>query len=481
MAIGQQNQLLGKIHILPWEADMAGKATEDCESRFAKYVEELTSVIGHADRAAPLHDYCVGLVAAEGRKSVEPMAAVTAPGGVSAQYQKLLHFVAESPWSDKRMLAKVREMVVPAIERNGPIEVWIMDDTSFPKQGSHSVGVHHQYCGQLGKQANCQVAVTLSIANHHASLPIAYRLYLPKDWADDAARRNKAHVPEAIRFQTKPQIALAQLGAALAAGVARGVVLMDASYGTNSALRAGSGALALTYVAAILPTVKVRAVADPDRRVSAKQLALSLPNHAWRTITWRNGSAAPLRSRFARVQVRTAPIRDAAARPEETLLIEWPDGETAPTKYWLSNIAATISFRELVDIAKLRWRIERDYQELKQEIGLGHYEGRGWRGFHHHGTLCIAAYGFLISERETIPPSGPRSARRFAKPAISSGCRPRGAAAPSPTAHPQLNRDRPLRNGGRNRKDAPALSMLRPQISRKHATKFMPQLWHELQ
>jgi SRSO17 transposase len=309
------------------------------------------------------------------------------------------------------------------------LKAWIIDDTSYPKQGTHSVGVHHQYCGQLGKQANCQVAVTLSIANHHASLPLAYRLYLPKDWADDAERRDKAHVPEAIRFKTKPQIALAQLGAALAAGVARGVVLMDASYGTNSALRAGIGAQALTYVAAILPTVKVRAVADPDRRVSAKQLALSLPNHAWRTITWRDGSAAPLRSRFARVQVRTAPSTGAAARPQETLLIEWPDGETASTKYWLSNITATTSFRRLVDIAKLRWRIERDYQELKQEIGLGHYEGRGWRGFHHHGTLCIAAYGFLISARETIPPSGPRSTRRFAKPPISSGYRPRGAAA----------------------------------------------------
>ena len=139
------------------------------------------------------------------------------------------------------------------------------------------------------------------------------------------------------------------------------------------------------------------------------------------------------------------------------------------------DVAKTISFRELVDIAKMRWRIERDYQDLKQEIGLGHYEGRGWRGFHHHGTLCIAAYGFLISERETIPPSGPRSAGMFAKPAISGGYRPRGAAAPAPTARPQLNRDRPLRNGGRDRADAAALPMLRPQISTKHATKFMTQ------
>jgi len=152
----------------------------DGADRFAAYVEELTSVIGHADRAAPLRDYCAGLLTAEGRKSVEPMAAVTAPAHVSVQHQKLLHFVGEGRWLDERVLAKVRELVMPAIERHGPIEAWIIDDTSYPKQGTHSVGVHHQYCGQLGKQANCQVAVTLSIANRHASLPIAYRLYLPR-------------------------------------------------------------------------------------------------------------------------------------------------------------------------------------------------------------------------------------------------------------------------------------------------------------
>jgi len=306
---------------------------EDSESRFVRYVEGLTSTIGYAGRAAPLRDYCVGLVAAEGRKSVEPMAAVTAPAGVSAQHQKLLHFVAESAWSDERMLAKVREMVVPAIEQHGPIKVWIIDDTSFPKQGSHSVGVHHQYCGQLGKQANCQVAVTLSIANHHASLPIAYRLYLPETWAKDAARRKKARIPEDIAFKTKPQIALEQIRAACAANVPRGVVLFDASYGVNSALRAGVSALALSYVAAIVPTVKVRAVSKRRalrRRMSAKELALSLPKHAWSTITWREGTNEQLRSRFARVQVHTAPIRRAAQRAEETLLIEWPEARPSP-------------------------------------------------------------------------------------------------------------------------------------------------------
>src|SRR6516162_3919350 len=313
--------------------------------RFTKYLEQLTSVIGHADRRTPLHDYCLGLLAADGRKSVEPMASVTAPASVSAQHQKLLHFVANSPWSDARVLAKVREIVVPEIERHGPIKVWIIDDTGFPKQGEHSVGVKHQYCGQLGKQANCQVAVTLSIANDHASLPIAYRLYLPKEWAEDAERRKKARVPEEIEFKTKPQIALDQLRAACAAGVPRGVVLKDSSYGSNSALRAGVSELGLCYVVGIIPTIKVQAVlrrGKLGKRMSVKRLARRLPKNAWQTITWREGTNNVLRSRFARVQVHTAPIRRAAERPEETLLIEWPEGAAEPTKYWLSTVDKNI-------------------------------------------------------------------------------------------------------------------------------------------
>jgi len=200
--------------------DLRGR--KEITARFEAYVGELTKVIGHADRNEPLRDYCAGLLATEGRRSVEPMAAVTDPGRVSAQHQKLLHFVANSPWSDERVLAKVCELVVPSMTRHAPIKAWIIDDTGFPKKGEHSVGVHHQYCGQLGKQANCQVAVTLSIANHHASLPIAYRLYLPRAWSDDAARRKEARVPAEITFKTKPQIALEQIRAALLAGVAPG-------------------------------------------------------------------------------------------------------------------------------------------------------------------------------------------------------------------------------------------------------------------
>ena len=189
------------------------------EARFAAYVEDLSAALGHADRTGPFRDYCLGLLMPVERKSVEPLAAVTAPARVAAQHQSLLHFVGQGGWSDDRVLAKVRDIVLPAIERNGAIEAWIIDDTGFPKKGKHSVGVTRQYCGQLGKQDNCQVAVSLSVSNHAASLPIAYGLYLPEDWAADPVRRAKAGVPDDVVFQTKPQIALDQIRKALAAGI----------------------------------------------------------------------------------------------------------------------------------------------------------------------------------------------------------------------------------------------------------------------
>jgi SRSO17 transposase len=441
------------------------RAGGDSETRFAGYVEGLASVIGHKDREEPLRHYCTGLMMPSERKSVEPMAAITAPHRTAAQHQSLLHFVGAAKWSDEKVLAKVREMVLPAIERHGAVEAWIIDDTGFPKQGQHSVGVARQYCGQLGKQDNCQVAVSLSLANHHASLPVAYRLYLPQDWAADRDRRHKAAVPDAVEFKTKPEIALEQLRWACEIGLPRGVALIDAGYGNKSALRAGITALGLLYAAGIVPTTTVWAPGTaplpakkkrsgrgrPAKRLrrdgkhrplSVKALALRLPKRVWRTITWREGAAAPLSSRFARLRVRPA-HRDeklTAPRPPEWLLIEWPKGEKEPTKYWLSTLPEDIDFAALVDLAKLRWRIERDYQELKQEVGLGHFEGRGWRGFHHHATLCIAAYGFLISERETIPPSGARSAGLFADLAVPAGDRPRGAAAAARTPHSKLDR-----------------------------------------
>jgi SRSO17 transposase len=393
------------------------------DERFSSYVEGLASVIGHADRVKPLRDYCSGLMLPCERKSVEPMAAVTAPARTAAQHQSLLHFVGQASWSDEKVLAKVCELVLPAIERAGPLEAWILEDTGFPKTGKHSVGVARQYCGQLGKQDDCQAAVSLSLANRHASLPVCYRLYLPQEWADDAARRRKAHIPEEIVFKTKPEIALEQVRWAYEAGLPRAVVLLDVGYGSQTNLRTQISVLSLAYVAGILSSTSVWAPATmglPPKRnsgrgrpptrprrgkghkpVSVKQLALSLPQHAWCTVTWRESSGGRLSSRFARVRVRAA-RRDASGEVE-WLLIEWPKAEKEPTKYWLATLPPDIAIARLVDLAKLRWRIERDYQELKQELGLGHFEGRSWRGFHHHAAMCIAAYGFLISEQDASP------------------------------------------------------------------------------
>lgn len=419
--------------------------TAAARARFASYVQGLSSVLGYSDRHGPFRDYCTGLILPCERKSVEPMAARTAPSRTAAQHQSLLHFIGIATWSDEKVLAKVREMVLPVIERQGPIEAWIIDDTGFPKHGTHSVGVQHQYCGELGKQANCQVAVSLSIANHWASLPVAYRLYLPQVWAKDRARRKKAGVPVGIKFKTKPAIALDQIRWACEAGLPRGVGLMDGAYGTDSRLRTGMTELGVSYVAGIQPKILVwppgtgpkrrgKRLNNTGRRdepdlTSVKKVALGLPEDAWHTIQWREGSADWLSSRFARVRVR---VGHSQLMPEllspEWLLIEWPEGEPAPTKYWLSTLPEDIDFRELVDFAKLRWRIERDYHDLKQEVGLGDFEGRGWIGFHHHATMCIAAYAFLVCERETIPPSGSAFTTIFPTPVLPTGYRPRGAS-----------------------------------------------------
>src|ERR1044071_2535192 len=403
--------------------------SEDRRGRVTGYVEALAGVIGHPDRAEAPHGYFRGLLLRGAPKASEPIAAITAPSRVSAKHQSLLHFVANAPWSNERVLGRIQELTLPVIESSGAIEAWIIDDPGFPKKGRHSVGVARQYCGQLGKQDNCQVAVSLSLANHAASLPIAWRLYLPLEWTADAARRAASGIPETVGFLTKPEIALEQIRAAWAAGLPRGVVLMDAGYGSNTWLREEIGALGLAYVAGILPHTAVwppgTAPLPPlpwsgrGRRpklmrrdsehqpVSVKALALGLPPASWQTVSWREASAGVLTSRFARVRVRAA-HRDnwrAEPRDEEWLLIEWPEGDAEPAKYWLSTLPPDMPFDRMVDLAKLRWRIERDYQELKQELGLGHYEGRGWRGFHHHATLCIAAYAFLIAERARFSPS----------------------------------------------------------------------------
>ena len=359
-----------------------------------------------------------------------PLAAAVAPDRVSAKRQSLPHFVAHAPWSDARVLGKVRELVLPALERGGPVEAWIVDDTGLPRKGKHSVGVARQYCGQLGKQDNGQVAVSLSLASETASLPIAWRLYLPRTWARDAGRR-KAGVPKEVVFKTKPE-----------------------------------SVLGLNYVMSVLSSTSLwslgQAPLAPKSKGGRGRLGMRLKPRAWQTLTWRDGANTPLSGRFAALRVRPA-HRDHTLfkpRPRERLLIEWPPGEDEPTKYWLSTLPADTRRAAFAGQAKMRWRVRRDDQELKQEVELGHDEGRGWRGFHHHATLCIAACGFLISQRETIPPSGPRSSTTRKAFSFPEGDRPRGGADPARASRHPLNR-----NGEANHRhpiglNTPALPML---------------------
>jgi SRSO17 transposase len=423
------------------------------QRRFAAYIEGLANAAGHADRHAPLKNYCTGLLLSGDRKSVEPMAARLAPDNVRRMHQSLHHLVADAPWNDEEMLAQVRREVLPAMQKHGPVVAWIVDDTGFPKQGKHSVGVARQYCGQIGKHDNCQAAVSLSVSTWNASLPIAWRLYLPEVWCEDSERRRKAGIPEGIEFQTKPAIALEQMRQAIEQKVPVGVVLADAAYGNGTQFRAAVSALGLQYAVAIessttiwepgqqpLPASppKPGRGAPPKRLqrnaghlpVSAKQLALGLPASAWKDIGWRQGSKGTLRSRFAAVRVRPAhrDYKRTEPHPEEWLLIEWPKNESEPAKYWLSTLPERTSLKSLVKIAKHRWIIERDYEELKQELGLGHYEGRGWRGFHHHASLCIAAYGFLVSERNRFSPSARVGHVGLPAARQPQGFRPRGSS-----------------------------------------------------
>ena len=422
-------------------------------------MDGLANAAGHADRHTPLKSYCKGLLLPGERKSIEPMAARLAPDNVRRMHQSLHHLVADAPWNEEEMLAQVRRQVLPIMQKHGPVVAWIVDDTGFPKQGKHSVGVARQYCGQIGKHDNCQAAVSLSVSTWSESLPIAWRLYLPEVWCQDSERRQKAGVPQEVEFQTKPEIALGQIRQAVEQEVPAGVVLADAGYGNGTPFRSAVTELGLQYVVGVessttvwkpgqqplpAPPRKPGRGASPKRLqrnadhqpVSVKQLALDLPPSAWKQIGWRQGRQGMLRSRFAAVRVRPAhrDYKRTKPRPEEWLLIEWPKKESEPTKYWLSTLPARTSLHSLVKMAKHRWIIERDYEELKQELGLGHYEGRGWRGFHHHATLCIAAYGFLVSERNRFPPSARAGHVGLSAPEPPPDFRPRGSPRSSRAA-----------------------------------------------
>jgi SRSO17 transposase len=465
------------------------KRVSNPEDRFESYLESMAAVLGHSDRREPLRGYLIGLCLPGERKSIEPMAARVDPRHVRARHQSLHHFVSNAPWDDEAVLRVARDYVLEQMERHGAVAAWIVDDTGIPKKGRHSVGVTRQYCGVLGKQDNCQVAVTVTMANEAVSVPAAYRLYLPESWGNDRRRRREAGIPKEVTFKTKWQIALDQIAHLREEGLPPAPVVADAGYGVVTAFRDALTAAGIPYVVGITSETTVwRPGTEPlrplsygglgrppkllrrskrRRPMSIGALAESLPASAWQTITWRQGSRGAMRSRFAFLRVRPA-HRDelrAHAREVEWVIIEWPRGQTRLTKCWLSTLPADTPRDQLMRLAKLRWRIERDYEELKQEIGIDHFEGRGWRGFHHHGVLCISAYAFLAAERARLSPPEPLSFLRAAP--LPRGFKSRGSPDSSRTALARIHRHVPS-GAHQGRITAPALRVVRKPATQRH-------------
>lgn len=419
------------------------------EIRFNEYISRLSSKIGHKDRHEPLKAYLIGLCLPGDRKSIEPMAARIDPRYVQARHQSMHHLVANAPWNDIAIMREARNLVLEQMERHGSIAAWIIDDTSFPKKGKHSVGVARQYCGVLGKQENCQVPVSLSVVNEAVSIPVAYRLYLPEEWTSDSRRCRRVGVPKEVTFIPKWKISLEQIIHLRNEGVQEAPVVADQGYGRVTEFRDHLIDLKIPYVLGIrndttvwppgkepLKPAKYRRRGRYPTRlrrdkkhhpIAVLAIAKQLPKDAWKDQAWREGTKGVMKSRFAAVRVRAAhrDFKRHEPRPEEWLLIEWPRGEKEPTKFWLSTMPVDTTLEQLVRLAMIRWRIERDYLELKSEFGLDHYEGRNWRGFHHHASLCIAAYAFMAAERARFSPPEPLSFLRVAR--IPKGFKPRGS------------------------------------------------------
>jgi SRSO17 transposase len=354
---------------------------------------------------------------------MEPIAERLESGNVSRRHQAIQHFVSEASWKDGPVRERVLGWVVPVMQKRGAIEHWIVDDTTLLKSGQHSVGVAIQYSGLVGTTANCQSLVSLSLATEAASMPVACDLYLPEEWACDRKRRLHAGVPPHLTFRTKIEMAIDQIRHAVAAGLPRGIVLADAAYGGARSFRDALRDLALSYALGIesnttvVPVIAPGHAAASDRSVKVQAGAVRVDVLAgeweprdWRTVSWREGSAGQLSGRFAARRVQVAPTRHRDHLDAEEWLIVQDAEAPGDRRFWLSSLPADTPIEDLVRHVKGRYRVEQDYRELKQEVGLAKFEGRGWRGFNHHVTLCLAAYGFLVSERSLFPPQQPAQA-----------------------------------------------------------------------
>ncbi|MBW2142334.1 MAG: IS701 family transposase [Deltaproteobacteria bacterium] len=381
-----------------------------CRGRLETYLGNLLELVGRKERRHWGSAYIRGLLLDGERKSIEPMAKRLPEGNVQAMQQ----FIGQSPWDPmpvrRRLAERISRELIPA-------HAWIVDDTGFPKKGNHSVGVARQYSGTLGKVGNCQVAVSLNLATDDACMPLNYALYLPESWTNDPERMKRAGVPEGTIFKTKWQLAHDLIDEALSWNLSIGVIVSDSAYGKINEFRQGLSDRELFYLVEVESKTIVfnhpssgehkkgrpnkTKAKDKPKTLSVKDFAKTLPSWRFKTIRWREGSKGHMVSRFAALRVQPAhghTKKDNKLLPRQWLLIEWPNEQAEPCKFWFSNLSPQTGLRRLVRLAKIRWRVEQNYQQQKEELGLDHYEGRGFTGWHHHVTMNMVAYGFLVLE-----------------------------------------------------------------------------------
>jgi SRSO17 transposase len=377
------------------------------EERLRQYIDGIGTVLGHPRRREVFASYALGLLSDLERKSVEPIAALTCPdpGRLDAAHQSLLHFVSTADWDDRAVRRFAARYAMDAMSARAPISTWIIDDTGFLKQGKHSVGVKRQYTGSAGKIANCQIGVSLTVSNGLEHLPIDFELFLPEEWANDPARRREAQIPDSVQFKSKVDLALDAIERAAADKVAGEIVLADAAYGRSAKFRDTVRVLGFDYAVGVDSTTKIVALGPGGRwsktPVTAAELVRKLGKKAFRRITWREGTSTKLASRFALRRVRLANDDGIPLEEHEPLwlLIERPFGESEPSQFAVTTLRAKMSKKQIVRLYKERYRTEQAYEEMKGELGLDHFEGRRFRGWHHHVSVVLCCYAFVVAER----------------------------------------------------------------------------------
>ena len=381
------------------------------QERMTKYLEDVGEVLGNKKRRESFAIYAMGLFGDSERKSVEPIAARAScdPKETDDLHQRLTYFLSESDWSDAPIRRFCAKYALEKMTKREAVECLIVDDTGFLKQGAHSVGVKRQYTGSAGKIANCQIGVSLSLSTRSEHVPIDFELYLPKDWTDDKTRRDEGHIPKEIDFKTKPELALQMIRRAVADDMPPGVVLADSAYGDNGDFRRGIREEGLPYAIEVHSPTTVWRLDKEGQRVGEPMSVADVGHHMkgpCRKVTWREGCKGKMRSRFARCRVRPVHCVPGGSDDEEIwLLMECPEGEICATKFWLASLPKSMTCKELVRLVKERYRTERVYEDMKGELGLDHFEGRSYRGWHHHVTVALACFAFIIAERvQRFPP-----------------------------------------------------------------------------